>query len=265
MAESRKKKEKKNEKKKVETLERGNIYFLYRPKVEDENPEGLSDVQRFYMVLSPEDDRKFRLAVLGRKRLPDPEKSGKAKTWGFVEMVRNSPNPILDALKGEEYGTKTRGERHQSAARPMGEGVYRILRHGGHTRLVYALELPKKPDEAQKETGIEEEASYVISVKNPEAGSPRAAGLSEEKKAEYPKYLREKFRGRKFAEADPLAFLDKEGAEFLLVSASDEIGEELGIDMQPEDESVNSADIFKELRLDKSKHPIKPLMEGKWE
>lgn len=255
----------KKDKVKVETLERGNIYFLYRPKVEEEDPESLSDVQRFYMVLSPEDSKKFRLAIVGRKRLPDPEKSGKAKNWGFVDMVRNSPDSIRDALKGEEYKTKTRGERHEPAARPMGEGVYRILRHGDHTHLAYALELPKKPKEVQKEAQIEDEASYIISIKNPEAGSPRAAGLSEERKAEYPKYLREQFQGRKFADADPPAFLDKEGTEFLLVSAAEDIEEELGVEMKTQKESVNSADIFKELRLDKNERPIKPLMEGKWD
>lgn len=249
----------------VETLERGNIYFLYRPRVEEEEPEGVGDVQRLYMVLSPDDKKKYRLAVLGRKKLPDPSKSGGGRFWGFVESVSNRPDPIREELQEHEYGTKTRGERHLPAARPVGEGVYRILRHGNHTHLVYALELPEKPGPAQKELNIEEEASYVISIKNPEKGGPRAAGLSEEKAAEYPKYLQEAFRDRRFGEADPPQFLDHEGTEFLLVSASDDLKEELGIELETEHETEATAEIFKDLRLQKSEHPLEPLFEGKWE
>ncbi|MBE0534593.1 MAG: hypothetical protein IH624_02910 [Phycisphaerae bacterium] len=36
---------------KAETLERGDIYFFYRPKVNEQEPQGLGDVQRFYMGL----------------------------------------------------------------------------------------------------------------------------------------------------------------------------------------------------------------------
>ncbi|MFO7962998.1 MAG: hypothetical protein R6U50_03670 [Desulfobacterales bacterium] len=249
----------------IETLERGNIYFMYRPKVEEEDPQNVSDIQRMYMILSPEGEDLFRLAIIGRKRLPDPGEKGKARNWGFVDMVRNSPKSIRNALRGESYSTKTRGERHTPAARPLGEGVYRILRHSGHTHLVYALELPKQPGEAQEEVRIEEEAGYVITVKNPEVGSPVSAGLSEERKAEYPNYLQEKFRGRRFADADPPAFLDKEGTEFLLVSAEEDVEEELGLELHPQKESVNTADIFNELRLDKKSRPVKPLFEGEWD
>ncbi|MBI5441761.1 MAG: hypothetical protein HY900_11200 [Deltaproteobacteria bacterium] len=42
----------------VRTLESGDIYFLYRPRVGEEDPLGLGDVQRLYMLLSPRGDRK---------------------------------------------------------------------------------------------------------------------------------------------------------------------------------------------------------------
>ena len=253
----------KNEK--VETLEKGNIYFFYRPKVEEEDPQSLSDVQRLYMVLSPEEGRKFRLAIIGRKRLTDPSRQGRGRNWGFIDRVGDTSEIIREELKGDTYDTKTRGKRHLPVARPLGEGIYRLLRHSGHTHLVYALELPEKPGEAQEETRIEKEASYIISVKNPEKGSPQATGLSKDRKPEYPKYLREKFRDRRFADADPPAFLDREGTEFLLISASGDVEEELGLELHPRDETVNTADIFKELRLDKSSRPLKPLLEGKWD
>jgi hypothetical protein len=36
----------------VQILEQGNIYFFYRPKVDEPSVEGLEDVERFYMVLN---------------------------------------------------------------------------------------------------------------------------------------------------------------------------------------------------------------------
>jgi hypothetical protein len=246
----------------VQTLEKGDIYFFYRPRVEEYDPEGLSDIQRFYMVLSTGD--RYRLMVVGHKRLPKPEKSGGRKHWGFVEMVRKDPKSVTDELSGAEYGTKTRGQRHLPQARPAGEGVYRILRHGDHTHLVFELELPEEPGEVQKELQLEKEASYIISVKNPERSGPKTPGLSSDKEARFPQKLMDVFRGRKFADADPPEFLDHEGAEFVLISASDDIGAELGIELDAEHESLGSAEIFRDLKMDREKKPVEPLLKGEW-
>lgn len=247
------------------TLERGSVYFFYRPKVEEEDPGSLSELQRFYMVMSPEKRDRYRLAVIGRKRLPHPGRSGGARSWGFVDIVRKNPKSIAEELGGEVYGTKTRGQRHAPAARPAGEGVYRIVRHDDHTHFVYALELPKSTGEVQEDLRLEEQASYVISIKNPERGSPVAVGLGEDRQAKFSKKLMERFRGRRFSEADPPDFLDKQGAEFLLISASEDVKEELGITLETERESAASADIFKDLKVDKKARPTEPLFKGKWE
>lgn len=249
----------------VRTLEKGSVYFFYRPKVNEEEPSGLGDVERMYMVLSPHERERVRLAVLGRKQLPDPSRKGHRKFWGFVDKVSKGPDGIRDELGSEEYQTKTRGRQHLSASRPVGEGVYRILRHGDHTHLVYALELPRKTGPAQKAFKIEQEASYIISVKNPEGGGKPQAGLSEERQADYPRKLQEEFRGRKFADLDPPDFLNHEGCEFLLIPASDDVKEELGIELHPEHETRHSADVFKELKLDAGENPVRPLFEGKWD
>jgi hypothetical protein len=186
--------------------------------------------------------------------MPKPGRSAENRLWGFVDMVRKSPKSIRDALSEDTYRTKTRGEREIPAARPAGEGVYRILMHGGnHTHLVYALELPKKPGEVQQALEIEPEMSYILNIANPERSKPQAAGLSEKRQAHFPKHLMERFRGRKFSEADPPEFLDKEGAEIVLIAASEDISEELGIELKTENESAASAEIFKDLRLDRSK------------
>ena len=44
--------------KSVDTLERGNVYFFFRPKVE-KTPEKLEDVQRMLVVLNPEESQGF--------------------------------------------------------------------------------------------------------------------------------------------------------------------------------------------------------------
>jgi hypothetical protein len=36
------------------------------------------------------------------------------------------------------------------------------------------------------------------------------------------------------------------------------------IDLQPEQESEGSADIFRQLRFAKSRHTVEPLLKGEW-
>jgi hypothetical protein len=248
----------------VQTLEKGDVFFFYRPRVEEEAPSGQEDLQRLYLVLVPEQEDRVRLAIIGQKELPDPSKKGKARYWGFIDMVRKSPGTIMEELGEETYQTKTRGERHLPAARPAGEGRYRILTHEDHTHLVYSLELPRKPSDVQEDLQIEDEASYIISIKNPDKGSPQNVGLSEERKADLPKKLMEVFGDRRFANADPPEFLDHEGVEFLLVAASDDLSEELGVKLETEKEDRQSADIFSELKMDREQRPLKPLLQGEW-
>ncbi|WKZ34006.1 MAG: hypothetical protein QY316_06305 [Thermodesulfobacteriota bacterium] len=248
---------------KPEVLERGSIYFIYRPKVEEEEVKGLKEVQRFYMVLSPEGKKIYRLIVVGRQALPDVE--GGERSWGFVDKVRRRAEEVADELEEKEYRTKTRGERELPAARPAGEGVYAIARHGDHTHLAYSLELPERPGEVQEAFRIEDEASYIVTIKNPEKPAPPGAGLKGRKKAGFPKRLMQKFDGRRFADADPPDFLDYEGAEMILIGASEEPIKELGLALKPKDETESSADIFKDLKLEREKHPVKPLLKGKWE
>lgn len=249
-----------------QTLERGNIYFFARPRVNESDPESASDIQRFYMVLRPEQRKSYRFAIVGRKGMPKPSETGKDKYWGFVQKVRSSEKGIQKELEGKKYGTKTRGTQEREAARPVGEGVYRLVRHDGHTHLAYALELPRKGKRSkpQKEFNIADEASYVISVKNPEKPSPPSAGLGDHKDPKYSKPMMDKFRGRRFVEVDPPKYLDRQGTEFMIISAAKNVKDDLGIAMEPKKESEQSADIFRDLKADRSEIPVEPLFEGKW-
>ena len=247
---------------KIQPLEKGDIYFFYRPRVQEKEPKGLSDVQRFYIVLSTAD--KYRLLVLGHKKLPEPRASGQRQYWGFVDMVRQDPKAITDELSATEYDTKTRGKRHQPGARPAGEGVYQILRHGDHTHLVFELELPEELGPVQEAFHLEQEASYIISVKNPQAGGPQAADPSDEEAVEFPTNLMDVFQGHRFANVDPPEFLDHEGTEFVLISASGAIDKELGIELDTEKETLETAALFKDIKMDKDERPVEPLLKGQW-
>ena len=252
-------------------LERGDIYFAYRPRIDAPAVRSLADVQRLYMILSPFGKRSHRLIVIGAKRLPalgsDDRalSSGDRKTWGFVDKVAPRAEEVEDELDPRTYQTETRGERHVAPARPAGEGVYALVRHGEHSHLAYALELPATPGEVQRAMNIVQEGSYIVAVKNPAAPSPEGVGLDETRRARLPKTLAARFGGRRFIALDPPDFLDYEGVEIVLVGARANVGEELGIDLEPAHETAATAEIFRELKLEDSVHPLTPLFEGKWE
>jgi hypothetical protein len=99
-------------------LENGIIYFFFRGRVGVEEPEGIQDVARSYIVLRPlptgakiaennlDDTRKARLLVLPKQMLP--KKHGD----GFLALVEKSASSIKDLRKefsGTEYATKTSG------------------------------------------------------------------------------------------------------------------------------------------------------------
>ncbi len=143
------------------------------------------------------------------------------------------------------------------------EGVYAIVRHGRHTHLAYELELPKEPGDVQRELLIEPKASFVVTVRNPEAPAPPQAGLTGAQKAEFPQAMEDRFRGRRFAQLEP-DFLDQRGTELVLIGASKAPEEELDIDLVPEEEREAEAAIFRDLRLERGQHPVEPLFRGDW-
>ena len=257
-------------------LERGDIFFFYRPRVEEQDPEGIEDIQRLLMVLSPEGRSRYRLIVIGRKRLPDAAERN--RFWGFVDHVTDTPEELIDELRSQKYGTKTRGVRHLPAARPAGEGVYRLVRHDDHTHLIYALELPRHPNEVQRELNIERKADYIVSVMNPEQRDPTDVEIVPVQQSLFPEReiiptyepiftasLQEKFEDRRFAMIDPPEFLDRHGAELVLIAVGDGLEKRLGIRLDPEKETASTAEIFSELHLDPEEQPLEPLFAGKWE
>eukprot|EP01114_Cavostelium_apophysatum_P007918 TRINITY_DN2013_c0_g1_i6.p1 TRINITY_DN2013_c0_g1~~TRINITY_DN2013_c0_g1_i6.p1 ORF type:complete len:188 (-),score=43.01 TRINITY_DN2013_c0_g1_i6:121-684(-) len=81
----------------VEMLEKGFIYFFYKPKVDTDEVEGLKDVQRLYIVLWPQghmykkgespsmSHNVKRIIVVPKKALPST--SSHTRFYGVVDLV----------------------------------------------------------------------------------------------------------------------------------------------------------------------------------
>jgi hypothetical protein len=206
------------------------------------------------MVLQPYHQKRYRLIIIGRKHLPSLFTH--EKEWAMVDTVGTDPNKILDELKPKTYTTKTRGKRVQQEARACGEGVYGIIHKDKTTYFIYELELPKKPKEAQHAFQIASKASFVLAIKN-----QAMIGSQSKESAHFPKKLQSKFRTKRFISANLPDFLNYPGAELILIGAHADRDE---FDLAPEKESLDSAEIFNELRLWKNEHTVKPLFEGHW-
>jgi uroporphyrinogen-III synthase len=168
-------------------LERGIIYFFTRNRVGIEDSDSVGDLQRTYFVLRPltgaklgdgaiPDEKNNRLFALPKKTFPQ---SHRDRFMTFVEKSNASVKDLKENFfKGAEYETKTQGTRHQEPVVPIGEGVYAITRtEDRSTHLVYAITIPDKIGEIQKDLGLKSQGSFQISVKNPERGGPANARL----------------------------------------------------------------------------------------
>jgi hypothetical protein len=202
----------------VDVLERGDISFFFRPRVQPADaPAGLATapgVQRLFFVLSTAGDRHRRVRV-GRKRMPA---AAGERLWARVERVGSLQRVLADQLEAEEYRTKTRGDRYQPGARPIGQGCYAFVRHGDHIHLVYRV--------AQLEFDVPDE------VRVPEAGSDLVLFERDERSdpAEASRGIGRDARGRlRWTTAGEPARLDEEGAEIVIVGTGGD--DDLGVDV----------------------------------
>jgi hypothetical protein len=182
----------------ADVLERGAVAFLYRPRVETFAARGLEDVQRFYVLLAPEQGGRVRRVCVGRKRLPDAGR--RERFWAYVDRVAADVAGALRDLGASEYWTRTRGLRHQPGARLAGEGAYAIVRHGAHVHLEYALAGPAPRGDVEAELRIAPRGRYVVAAFTRSAAVARAA------------------EERRFVPLAP-AHLDVPGTELVLVAA----------------------------------------------
>jgi hypothetical protein len=251
-------------------LEQGDIFFFYRPKVRSEKVESIDDVRRFFMILAPESNNKkdiYRLLVIGKKSLPEireTEARTSERYWARVGGIFDNSSQLTKELLSDEF-------RKGDIARPVGEGKYAIVNHSNnHTELAFVLELPKEPGEAQKELGIGNEASYIITVVNPKIPRREKYLPTTEYAPQYPESVLKDFgNNENFVPLSRnLKFIDYQNAQIILIGARegrDALIQELGITVEHEGEDELSADVFTRLRIRKDQIPTKPLIQGKLE
>jgi hypothetical protein len=191
----------------VEVLERGDISFFYRPRVQPADaPVTAPGVQSFFLVLSAAHGIHRRVRV-GRKRMPVAIRE---RLWARVERVGSLQRVLAGQLEPEEYTTKTRGERYQPGARPLGRGCYAFARHDDHIHLAYRVDL-LEPD-LPEDVAVPEAGTDIVLFER----TPRASATWT-------------------TEGHP-RLLDDEGAELVLVGVAGDPEHDLGIDVLATDD-----------------------------
>ncbi|RMY43633.1 hypothetical protein D0865_11109 [Hortaea werneckii] len=210
-------------------MEKGIIYFFARGRVGMDDPGNASEIQRSYMVLRPlppgakitegaiQDVSNNRLVALPKKVWP---KSGRDRFIVFVEKASTSMETLKDEFfQGSEYSTKTTGTRHTPPVTPIGEGVYAISYSGqgrAATHLSYMMTIPQEIGDVQKDVGLREQGSFILSTKNPNSSAPANAIPAA---PEYPKDILDEFGSRGWLPTKP-QHLDYANACTLLIGES---------------------------------------------
>ncbi|RAK96158.1 uncharacterized protein BO80DRAFT_239428 [Aspergillus ibericus CBS 121593] len=271
-------------------LEKGIIYFFYRPRVNISDPQSIGDVARSFLVLRPtpigttldqqngsvESGAKCRLMMLPKKKFPT---SGRERDMGFVEKAGQSMKSLQESfIAGDTYETSTRGEQTVPEARPYAEGVYAITSTKRSSHLAYVLTIPETIGSIQQDFGLHSRGSWVVQSKNPKHPGPSYAQIN--KDPEYPESVREKFGDYRWVPLQP-EFINYPNAQFLMIGeATDDLGkaataeeggkqaneeqpgeelEKLGQENEERIEGLRGDDtIYEDLGLDATKYPKVP-------
>ena len=165
-------------------LEKGIIYFFFRPRVNVTDAQSMDDVARSFIVLRPTPgtaalDKKegpleagstCRLLMVPKKQFP---KASGQREMGFVEKAGKTVKEVEESLlSSETYATETRGEQVTPEAKPYAEGVYAITRTPNDSRLAYVVTIPAEMGPVQEEFGLEAQGGWIVQSKNPKYPGP---------------------------------------------------------------------------------------------
>ncbi|KAL2441754.1 hypothetical protein ABEF95_016480 [Exophiala dermatitidis] len=231
-------------------LEKGIIYFFFRARVNVDDPQDVNDIARTYIVMRPlpldaklgdgpiGDEGNCRLLALPKKVLPQ---SGRDRFMAFVEKAKTGFKELKDSfMAGSEHETKTSGTSHVPPATPLAEGVYAITSTGRESHLAYIITIPGELGEVQKELGLRERGSFIMSVKNPTQPQPSNTNLP--KDPEYPKEILDEFGSLRWKPLEP-KYLDYPNAQVLIIGGHWDKATE----QRPKDERENDAPPEEEL------------------
>ena len=123
-------------------------------------------------------------------------------------------------------------KRQVPPAKPFAEGMYAIISKDQRSHLVYRITFPAIGN-VQKEFGVHERGSYIVSAKNPKFLSPGSVLLGGPPK--YPEKIQKYFRDLRWVPLVP-ELLDYENTQLLIV------GEGLGIMRQAAESRSDEGD-----------------------
>lgn len=222
----------------------GVIYFLFRGRVGVEDPHDVNDIARSFIVMRPlphdaklgdgpiGDAGNCRLISLPKKVLP---LSGKDRFLSFVEKAKVAFLDLKDTFKASQYETKTLGTRHMPALTPIGEGVYAVTTTGRESHLAYILTIPHELSEVQRDMGLKERGSFIMSTKNPQTPSPPNASIGSS--PGFPQEFVDEFRSLRWMPTQP-KHLDYANTNMLLIGESG--GLDKATEVQTEDEKKDT-------------------------
>jgi len=262
--------------KKIEVLEKGRIFFLYRPTVNTEHPHGLPEVQKTIVILHPKEvveaskpKLMIKEFIIPRKTLPSLSSGHRDQRFMRLDYSSESVDDIVPILQKHGYHIASKDEeRVQEEARALAEGDYVILKHFSgyrpHTHLMYVL--GSKEQQIQHEFQVEKEGDFLISVKNPTIEDSFQHG----DRPELPSKLQELWGTRKWIPLETVELLEYKGLNLLLATGkkrsdeAKEIEEEMEkLEEEIEEESLPPQKIFEELHL--PKEDLAPLASGTWQ
>ena len=183
-----------------EVLEQGDVQFFFRPMVQPAEADSyVLGVQSFFLVMSPRGCQHRRLRI-GKKRMPSAKRE---RFWARVERVGSMQRVLGNALEGETYATKTRGERYQPGARPIAHGGYEFVLHADgdkppHVHFRWDAE-PFGFEDAPDEIALADSGDHLVLFEN--TGGGRAV----------------------WTEAGDIATLDDEGTEIVICGGTSDV------------------------------------------
>jgi hypothetical protein len=209
-------------------LQKGNIYFFYTPRTQHQEAHNLEEVQKFFMIMKPENASHYITLVVGRKHLPE-----NATYFSFVTKISANIKALLSALTKKDSKIHTQEITELTEAHCLGLGTYLIIDHDGHTHLYYELNIPSAIGSLQEQFNLKKHGDYVVSIKNPNQHSPPGVGLPSTQKAKYPVHLQDRLGDYRFFHLNPPDFINYKGAELLLISQKMS-------DMEEKDSEINT-------------------------
>ncbi len=210
----------------AQILEKGDIYFFFRPEPSEHEPPEPESWGRLYAVLHPRDQTSYRLIALIRlDQFKQAEENIllKKRWWGEVILVKEKAADIIWELR-EKHGQINEGEVKKTIhmATPVGVGKYFFSRHADHLHFSYTLDPQVLPLPQPLIYEPVRENDYIIRVQN---------------------------------NRTDVTFLDQPTTSFLLKEAGE----------RGRTENAYSAIILADLRLERNILPITPLYHGSWD